>query len=107
MFIKYDEFELLELFANEPIEIDGKDAGIFVYKSDDKNGFQFTMYISVYEKLCCLTLKQKNLQKPIFDFEIHNVEQIATKENAVLIKQEGKEEAVKVNFAPNFSLVFE
>lgn len=106
MFIKYDEFELLELFTNEPKEIDGKDAGIFVYKIDDDNGFQFTMYISVYENLCCLTLKHKNLEKPIFDFEIQNVIQITTKESAVMIKQEGKDEMIVMHFMPNFSLDF-
>ena len=47
MFTKYDEYELLELFLNEPVEICEKEAGIFLYNQEDIHGFKLSLYMSI------------------------------------------------------------
>ncbi len=106
MYIKYDEYELLEMFLNEPLEINGKEGGVFLYKSKNMNGFELSMYISIYEQLCCINLKHISLLNPVFDSTIYEVEKILKKENSLIIKKYNKDKIV-IYFKPNISLKLE
>jgi hypothetical protein len=107
MFIQYDEYELLILFENEPIELNEKDSGIYVYNHEDLQCFRLSMYMSIYGQVCCLNLSYKNLHIPIFDISLTDVEYIKSKGDRLVIKQSNMKHVVVIYFKPNFSLVFE
>lgn len=48
MFIKFDEFELLELFCKEPIVLHEKETGMYIYSKQDKHGFCIYLFMSMY-----------------------------------------------------------
>ncbi|MFD1425588.1 hypothetical protein JOD24_000257 [Kroppenstedtia sanguinis] len=102
-YIKYDEYELLELFESEPIPLNDEEAGMFFYIQKDKNGFKVIMYISIYENSCELSVSHENLEKPIFQLELHEVKSIKGKEDRLIITRKGKENIVFF-FKPNYSL---
>lgn len=107
MYIKYDEYELLELFANEPIAIDEKETGIFLYNQEDSYGFKLSMYISIYEYTCSISLSHRDLTKPIFDIGLNDVKCIKGKNDRLVIQQSDEEKDVVVYFKPNYALTFE
>ena len=51
MYIKFDEFELLELFGNEPVSIGDLEAGELIYSLSDDKGFKIVMFMNVYENV--------------------------------------------------------
>jgi len=107
MFIKYDEYELLELFASEPVEINEKEAGIFLYKQEDSHGFKLSMYMSIYEHVCSISLSYKDLVKPIFDIALNEVKCVKSKDDRLIIRQNDKEHDAIIYFKPNYALTFE
>jgi len=107
MFINYDEYELLELFASEPIEINEKDVGIFLYNREDSQGFKLSMYMSIYEQVCSISLSYKDLAKPIFDIALNDVECVKSKGDRLIIRQNDKKHDVIIYFMPNYALLFE
>ncbi len=106
MYIEYDEYELLDMFLNEPLEINGKEGGIFLYKSENMNGFELSMYISIYEQLCCINLKYVGLLNPVFDIAINEVEKILKEDNRLIVRKYNKDEII-IYFKPNISLKLE
>ena len=56
MSIKYDEYDLLELFGAEPIAIVDQITGIFLYNQVKKNGLELFFKFSTYEDSCSITL---------------------------------------------------
>lgn len=76
MYIKYDEYELLELFENEPVSVFDKDAGVFIYSRTDKLGIKLVMTMSIYEYECNISLNHDNYQKPIFELKLKDVDSI-------------------------------
>lgn len=107
MYIKYDEYELLELFASEPVEINGKEAGVLLYNKEDSNGFKLSMYMSIYEYFCSISLSYKNFAKPIFDIALNEVKCVKSKGDRLIISQDNKEHNVIIYFKPNYALAFE
>ncbi len=107
MFIKYDEYELLELFTSEPAVINEKEAGVFLYTQEDTHGFKLSMYMSIYEYVCSISLNHKDLSKPIFDIGLNEVKCIKAKKDRLIIQQNGKEQDVIIYFKPNYALTFE
>lgn len=107
MFIKYDEYELLELFASEPVEICEKGAGIFQYNQEDIHGFKLSLYMSIYENMCSINLTHKDLAKAIFDIGLDNIKCIKGQKDRLAIQQNDKELDVIIYFKPNYALAFE
>jgi outer membrane receptor for Fe3+-dicitrate len=103
VYIQYDEFELLELFCNEPIAVHEEEAGIFIYQTQDDYGFELIMNISVYEKKCSVSLSYKDYKKTIFNFEMSDVKEIKGKDDRMIIYY-GVDKAINVYFKPNFSI---
>ncbi|MES9689210.1 hypothetical protein ABWK31_17400, partial [Bacillus sp. JJ353] len=56
MFIKYNEYDLLELFENEPVIITHQDAGEFNYTYEDNQNFKLILTLEVYQKTCGLSI---------------------------------------------------
>ncbi|AUM65108.1 hypothetical protein C0R09_11525 [Brevibacillus laterosporus] len=104
MFIKFDEYELLELFCKEPIVLHEKETGMYIYSKQDKHGFNLQLYLSVFENVCTLSLTHKDLEDSIFEFELIDVESIRTESDLLIIRQSNSHRDIPVKFKPNFSL---
>jgi hypothetical protein len=102
--IKYDEYLLLELFCSEPIIID-VEAEIYKYQFKDKVGFELTLYFSVYDQYATARLEHNGMERPIFEVELKNVQEIrADKEKLSFFRQENNEPVFQVMILPSFML---
>lgn len=104
MFIQYDEFELLEIFGSEPINLSDEEAGIFMYIKEDDTGFKLILTISTYEKECNLSLNYSKFSKPIFESDFKNVEKISVVNGELKLMYSGDVKAVTLYFKPNFAI---
>lgn len=96
MFIKYDEYDLLELFLKEPISIaDDLDAGELIYTYKDSQNFKLILSMDVYRQECALSLTYKDAI--IFSGDFSNVTSITKIEEFMIIKV-NDEERLKVKF---------
>lgn len=105
MFTKFNEYELLEIFENEPALVAEKETGIFVYSKENGHGFQLLLTLSIYEKKCNLSLAYCDFIKPIFDVELENVESIQCLDGKLRIISKDNDDIV-IFFKPNFSIKF-
>ncbi len=85
MFIKYDEYELLELFEKEPVVIGDEEAGMFIYSKNDDLGFKLVLTISIYEKQCNLSLNYQSLAIPIFEFNLLEIDALICEDQKLKI----------------------
>ena len=104
--LKYNEYELLELFEAEPRIID-EEAGMYEYKKNDAFGFTLAMTIFLYDEFCSLTLNYKDLKYPIFELGFDGVNNIKCKEDKLIIQQSNNSKNVVIYFKPNYFLRFE
>ncbi|OOM80579.1 hypothetical protein CLPUN_12450 [Clostridium puniceum] len=95
MYIKYDEFELLELFCNEPVSIGELEAGELIYSLNDNKGFEIVMSMDVYRKICEITITYQQLT--VFTCKIENVECI-NKVNDEMVINNKEKSILKVKF---------
>lgn len=102
MFIKYDKYDLLEIFESEPVVID-KDALIFKYQIENTLGFNFSLYFSAYDRSAVITLKYNSIANPIFDIDINKITEIVAINEKLIINCENHK-VIAVLFKPNFSL---
>lgn len=104
MAIKYDEFLLLELFNSEPIIID-REAEIYKYQIQGSLGLELAVSFSVYDQYVTIRLDHFQLQNPLYDIDIQNVEEIKVENSKlIVIKQQSKEPVIEVKFTPNFMI---
>ncbi|GLC89312.1 hypothetical protein [Lysinibacillus piscis] len=104
MFIKFDEFELLELFEKEPMVIGDAAAGMFIYSKKDDLGFTLVLTVSIYEKQCNLSLVYPNFETSIFEFELKNIDRIIGEDQKLKILRHNSEKSIEVIFKPHFAL---
>lgn len=102
--MKYDEYEMLELFEDEPLVMIDEQTGIFTYKKVDNYGFKLTLTILVHESECDVTLSYKHFKGLIFDFELEDINQIKGENNRLTILGNGGNTKVEISFKPHFSL---
>jgi hypothetical protein len=88
MFIKYDEYELIELFESEPTPIFEEEQGIFQYSKEDNAGIQLIFTLLVYESRCQISLNLKKFESRLVEFEFNNVSKFAKSEGRLLIYTE-------------------
>ncbi len=103
MFIKYNGYDLLELFCNEP-RIINNEADIFSYTAEDAFGFKFCMYVSIYDRNVVLQLDHHNYTEPIFYLDLKDVEKLEGEKEKLLIYREKIAKPIVVYFKPNFQL---
>lgn len=90
MFIKYDEFELLELFLNEPESLTGDmEDGEVSYTAKVQSGFELTVFIHTYQLECEIYLSYKD--KDIFSAVFQNVSKIIKKDSIMSFESDAKE----------------
>ncbi|WP_300382039.1 hypothetical protein [Clostridium sp.] len=104
MYIKYDEYELLELFENEPVSVFDDEAGVFIYSRNDNLGFKLVMTMSIYEFECNISLNHDSYQKPIFEFKLKDVDSIKCDADKMLFIRKESEQSVIIHFKPNYSV---
>jgi len=104
MFIKFDEFELLELFEKEAIAIGDEAAGMFIYSKKDDLGFNLVLTFSIYEMQCGLRLKYQNVDPSILDIDLTDVGTIIGENQKLKILRRDGKKIIEVLFKPHFAL---
>lgn len=102
--MKYDEYELLELFEAEPSVMVDYQTGRFMYSKDDDYGFHLLLMMSVHESQCSVSLSYKHFKGLIFDFELEDISEIKGKNNRLTILGNDGNREVEISFKPHFSL---
>lgn len=96
MFIKYDEYDLLELFQSEPVSISGNiDDGELIYTYKDDQNFKVILTLDVYQQTSSLTITFND--SIIFSGDLNNVSSIK-KDGKVMVINVGGDEKLKVKF---------
>ncbi|MFL0582287.1 hypothetical protein ACH0B6_06915 [Solibacillus silvestris] len=96
MFIKYDEYDLLELFQSEPVSISGNiDDGELIYTYKDDQNFKVILTLDVYQQTSSLSITFND--SIVFTGDLNNVTSIK-KDDKVMVINVGEEEKLKVKF---------
>ena len=96
MFIKYDEYDLLELFQSEPVSVSGNiDDGKLIYTYKDDQNFKVILTLDVYQQTSSLTITFND--SIVFSGELNNVSSIK-KDGKVMVINVGGDEKLKVKF---------
>lgn len=96
MFIKYDEYDLLELFQSEPASITGNiDDGELIYIYKDDQNFKVILTLDVYKQTSSLSITFND--STVFTGDFNNVTSIKKDDKAMIINV-GEEEKIKVKF---------
>lgn len=97
MYIKYDKYEMLELFNSEPISIGSVEEGELIYSYRDNQDFSVTLFMNVYAQLAELTLSYK--ENIVFNSNIKDVRAIEKVDGALIIDS-SDEKRIKLKFYP-------
>lgn len=96
MFIKYDEYDLLELFQSEPVSISGNIYdGELIYTYKDDQNFKVILTLDVYQQTSSLTITFND--SIVFSGDLNNVSSIK-KDGKVMVINVGGDEKLKVKF---------
>ena len=96
MFIKYDEYDLLELFQSEPVSISGNIVdGELIYTYKDDQNFKVILTLDVYQQTSSLSITFND--SIVFSGELNNVSSIK-KDGKVMVINVGGDEKLKVKF---------
>jgi hypothetical protein len=101
MYIKYDEYELIELFNSEPISIGSIEEGELIYSNKDNKDFSITLFINVYAQIAELTLSYKN--NAVFNCKLKKVVSINKVDKNLIINSED-EKKIRVKFYPQMGV---
>ncbi len=103
--IQYDEYELLEIFEDEPEDYFIPGAGAYRYSKKDKLGFELVMIMRYYEETVSLRMSYKN--KCIFEAEIESAKRIYTRNDSLFVQGGVKNKTIEVKFKPHFTVQIE
>ncbi|ADC49261.1 hypothetical protein BpOF4_05995 [Alkalihalophilus pseudofirmus OF4] len=96
MSIKYDEYDLLELFQSEPVSISGNiDDGELIYTYKDDQNFKLILTLDVYKQAISLGITFND--SIVFTGDFNNVTNIIKDDDAMVLYV-GEEKRVKVKF---------
>lgn len=95
MFIKYDEYELLEMFEQEPKSIGDTEAGEVIYSKKDENNFELILFMDVYQKNIELTITY--FDRIVFNGKFDKVSKLYKNENDLIVQISG-EDAIDIKF---------
>src|SRR5690625_1829121 len=105
MFIKYDEYDLLELFLSEPISLtDNLGDGEVRYVKSGENEFQLAINIYAYQLKCTISLLYQ--KKDIFFSSFENVTSLIKKGNTLEVLS-GKGKLLAIEFTEDFIISIE
>jgi len=96
VFIKYDEYDLLELFQSEPVSISGNlDDGELMYAYTDNQNFNVILTLDVYQQTCSLSITFHDAI--VFTGDFKNVTNLRRYDKDMVMSV-GNEEVLKVKF---------
>ena len=96
MSIKYDEYDLLELFQSEPVSISGNIVdGELIYTYKDDQNFKVILTLDVYQQTSSLSITFND--SIVFTGDLNNVTSIK-KDDKVMVINVGEDEKLKVKF---------
>ncbi|GKV56648.1 hypothetical protein NCCP2222_25950 [Sporosarcina sp. NCCP-2222] len=96
MFIKYDVYDLLELFQSEPVSVTGNiDDGVLIYTYKDDQKFKVILTLDVYQQTSSLSITFND--SIVFTGDFNNVTRIKRDDKTMIIYV-GEEERIKVKF---------
>lgn len=102
MYIKYDEFELLELFLNEAESLTGDvEDGEISYTAKLQSGFELTVFIHTYQLECGIYLSYKD--KDIFSAVLQDVSKIV-KRDSIMSFESDTNEIAEIHFSDLFNI---
>ncbi|CAI8718288.1 MULTISPECIES: hypothetical protein [Bacillus] len=102
MDIKYDKYELLEIFESEPEDFIIPGAAVYKYSKVDDLGFELVMIMSVYENTVNLKMLYKD--RRIFDTNMESVERVYSYNDTLHIQCTEEKKAIEVRFKPHFAI---
>lgn len=102
--MKYNEYEMLELFEDEPVVMIDYQTGMFMYSKDDDHGFHLLLTMSVHESKCSVSLSYKHFKGLIFNFDLEDISQIKGENDRLKILGNDDNTEVEISFKPHFSL---
>lgn len=102
--MEYNEYELLELFEDEPLVMVDDQTGMFTYRKSDDYGFKLILTTSVHESKCSVSLGYEHFKGVIFNFELEDISQIKGENNRLTILGNDGNTEVEISFKPHFSL---
>lgn len=76
MFIKYDEYDLLEFFETEPDYIIDEETGKLMYVKEDKYGMKMIFHMDVYEQTCSVSINYREYTSSIIEYSVKSVTRI-------------------------------
>src|SRR5699024_6136283 len=90
MFIKYDEYDLLELFESEPVSITGNmEDGQLIYSYKDNQNFKVILTLDVYKQTSKVGISYKD--SVVFSDDFNNVTSIKKSGKTIIINVDEKE----------------
>jgi hypothetical protein len=104
--MKYDEYELLELFGSEPTKIYEDGVGKLLYTKSDDYGFNLYMKICIEKRECDISLYFGNDRLIVME-ELKDVECIRIRYKILRILQTGYDYNILLRFKPNTNISWE
>lgn len=105
MNIKYDEYELLEIFESEPKDYFIPGAGAYRYNKIDKLGFKLVMIMCYYEETVELKMFYEN--NCIFKANMDSAKRIYTRNDSLYVQGGVGNKTIEVKFKPHFTIQIE
>jgi hypothetical protein len=104
---EYDEYELLELFGNEPIIKSLYEEGNFFYKKIGSDGINITLGLSIRQGECNIGLNFKG--RLIFQASLKDVEYLRSEEKngRLRVHQNGSSQDYLIYFVPSLFIIVE
>lgn len=98
MYIKYNEYDLLELFESKPISITGSiEDGQLIYSYEDNQNFKVILTLDLYKQTSAVGVTYND--SVVFSGEYNNVTSIKKSGEALIINVHEKE-TIKIKFHP-------
>ena len=92
MFIKFDDFDMLDFFEIDPLVIGEKEESKFIYSIKDSRQFSMTLVVDTYAKMIDISVRYSD--NTIFAGEFDNVLEIRKSEDVLLVEMKNKKRLV-------------
>lgn len=103
MFIKFNDFDMLDFFDNEPICVGEEGEAIFIYSINGNNQFSMTLTVDTYAKQVGISISY--IDNIIFDGEFNNVRKIKKESNIMIVCMDsGERVIIKKDYCPSVIL---
>ena len=92
MCIKFDDFDMLDFFENEPVFVGEEEGGESIYSIKDRNSFTLILTTDIYAKKIDISITHEN--NTVFAGQFQNIFEIRKSEDVLLVEMEGKKRLV-------------